>query len=331
MKKMTFFWLLSATLVACGVAGCKKSASKPKPSWTPGSDIYMVGGDSGRAVYWKNGDKTVLTPGEGEGIAVSGSSVYVGGVSYRSVGSTTADLAAFWKDGVEEDLTNSGIAWAYQPVVVGADVYVPGYIFGPTPQVYPVYWKNGQRVNLDPSLQGIATGMAVSDTDVYVIGSVYDGQFDTALVWKNGQRMPGFFSIETNPFNQIMVSGGNVYVVGLQGYYINFNQYVQLKGASQGISTISMYLDGSDIYVAGATDTASSRYAAYWKNGVMVALSNYPGTTSSAATGVVVAGSDVYVAGSGIVNGVYLGMYWKNGVEETLTKNGDVNGILLGN
>lgn len=330
MRNKVKFWLLITIACTAGVTGCKKSSKGSAPAWTPGSDIYIVGVDSSQAVYWKNGVKTVLGTGEGEGITVNGTSVYVGGMSFKG-GPRSTEVAAYWEDGMEHDMTDTGVAYGYQPVVVGSDVYVPGYVFGPAPQVYPVYWKNGQRITLDPSTQGIATGMAIQGTDIYVIGSVFDGQFDTCLVWKNGLRLTNFYSIETNPFNQILASGENIYVVGQQGYYVNFTQFNQLPGASQGISTIAMSIAGSDVYVGGASDSGSSRYAAYWKNGVRVALANYPGTTSSAVSAVVVAGSDVYACGGAIVNGAYFGLYWKNGIESTLTKVGTVYGATLGN
>lgn len=332
MKNIFAIWLLPALLMGGMEAGCKKSGSAPsKPTWTPGSDIYIVGQDTGRAVYWKNGVKTVLGQGLGEGIAVSGSDVYVGGVVYKSVGGTVLDLAAYWKDGVEQLLTDSVTGWAYQPVVAEGDVYVPGYVFGPSPQVYAVYWKNGQRVNLDPSLESSASGMAIQDTDIYVVGEVWDGGLDTMLVWKDGQRMSGFDGIETDPMGQILVSGGNIYVAWEQGYYINFGQYVALNTTSQKVGAGSVYLNGSDVYVTGGYDSATAGFAAYWKNGAIVKLPNYPGTFSSGTAGLVVAGSDVYVAGSIIMNGRYLGVYWKNGVEDSLSGNGSAYGIVLGN
>jgi hypothetical protein len=234
MKNTFFLGLLPAALAVVIIAGCKKSASAPSPpAWTTGADVYFVGQDTGRVVYWKNGVRTVMGPGEGQGIAVSGS-------------------------------------------------------------------------------------------DVYVIGTVNQ---DTNLVWKDGQRLVNSYASAGKPYDQILVSGGNIYVVSYGGYEVNFTGYIQMPGVSQ---VSSMSFNGSDIFVAGARDSAGEGWAAYWMDGVMNALPNYAGTSHSVATGVVAAGSDVYVAGLAIVNGTYCGVYWRNGGEGTLTKNGLVNGVVVG-
>jgi hypothetical protein len=327
VKKTIAFSLLAAGLLAGGITGCKKSANHGSagPTWTPGSDIYIVGTDSGHAVYWKNGVETVLGPGAGAGITISGSSVYVGGVSYKN---GTTELAAVWKDGVEQDLTDTGDAQASTPLVVGTDVYVPGIILWSAPQSYAVYWKNGQLVYVDSAVRSWASQVAISGSDVYVLGAIH-GSYDTSIIWKNGQRLAGASTGTGEDYSQIVFSGGNMYVVGGQGYFINFpNEFILLPGS--GFRT-SILLNGSDIYVAGTwEDSVENLRAAYWMDRVLYKLSNYPGTIYSTATGVVVAGSDVYVVGFAQVNSGQWAVYWKNGVEWTLTKSGSISGATLG-
>jgi hypothetical protein len=321
MKKILFFGILAVA----GVLGCKKSNSSPPAplTWTAGSTVYIVGQDSGRVVYWANGVKTVLAAsGGGNGIMLSGSDVYVGGTVYVAGGKT--ERAAYWKNGTETDLGDTGISWAFQPALKGSDLYVPGYVFGPTPQVYPVYWKNGQRVNLDSSKRGVATGIAISDTDVYIIGQVYDGPFDTSLVWKNGARLDGFYSIEGSPFSQIYAAGPAVYIVDQYGY----EDLITWKDAVMtGLSGI--FVSGSDIYAAGAVDSGTDVIPAYWKNGTLVKLPGYAHASSTQATGIAVAGPDVYVIGSTYLNYAYKGLVWKNGVLDTLTGDGFLNGVVV--
>ncbi len=323
MKRILFFWILA--VICC--SGCKKSGSapaKPAPiSWTAGSSVYIVGSDSGRITYWQNGVKTALGMGDGNGIAVSGSDVYVGGTVFLPTGTT--EKAAYWKNGKETDLTDTGTAWAFQPALRGGDVYVPGYIFGPYQQVYPVYWKNGERFNLDASTRGVATGIAIADTDIYIVGQVYDGPFDTALVWKNGEPWNGLEAIEAGTFNQIYASGNDIYVTFQSGYSLNQQAFTHLPGAG---AAVSVFVSGTDVYVAGTDSTA---HAAYWKNGVLVSLPNYKNATDAFALGIAVAGPDVYVIGQTILNGFTKGVVWKNGVEDSLTGNGELTGVVVGN
>jgi hypothetical protein len=224
VKKTIAFSLLAAGLLAGGITGCKKSANHGSagPTWTPGSDIYIVGTDSGHAVYWKNGVETVLGPGAGAGITISGSSVYVGGVSYKN---GTTELAAVWKDGVEQDLTDTGDAQASTPLVVGTDVYVPGIILWSAPQSYAVYWKNGQLVYVDSAVRSWASQVAISGSDVYVLGAIH-GSYDTSIIWKNGQRLAGASTGTGEDYSQIVFSGGNMYVVGGAGIFYQFSERV---------------------------------------------------------------------------------------------------------
>lgn len=62
----------------------------------------------------------------------------------------------------------------------------------------------------------------------------------------------------------------------------------------------------------------------------MDTLANYRGTSSSVASGVVVAGPDVYIGGVAVVNGLYWAVFWKNGAEAALSRNGGIYGMTVG-
>jgi hypothetical protein len=292
-------------------------------------DIYFVGADTGQAVSWKNGVRTVLGKGVANGITVSGGSVYVSGTAYKN-GFTT--VATFWMDGTEHVLADTTtISGANTPVVSGADVYVPGFIARPAPQTYAVYWKNGQQVYLDSAAQSVAGVMALSGGDLYVAVGLGNGNNDTTTVWKNGQRLSGapatgYFAAYTQTG-----SSGGTNVVENEGYFENpIPAYLQPPGS---LFVTFIFQNGSDVYASGTReDKAMNIFAAYWRNGIMDSLPNYPGTYHSVATGIVVAGSDVYVVGYSDGNGSNRwGVYWKNGVEGTLSKFGQVYGVAVGN
>jgi hypothetical protein len=161
--------------------------------------------------------------------------------------------------------------------------------------------------------------MAVSDTDVYIVGTV-DG---VTTLWKNGvaSTLPG-----GTQANAVAVSGKDVYVVG--GSYINNVYYgsywknsspVIINDASNVVLT-AITVVGNDVYVAGnAYLVTSFTEVKYWKNGVATTIvSNDPQKSPVYYNGIVglgVNGTDVYVTGDieSAAGDQVIATYWKNG------------------
>ena len=121
----------------------------------------------------------------------------------------------------------------------------------------------------------------------------------------------------------------NDYVAGVAGE-IDGVATLWKNGAAQTLSTqysiaYSVYVSGSDVYVAGFEDpdgaygSGDNKRATLWKNGVAQTLSEQKSTTRS----VYVSGSDVYVAG-GVKDDRYDNLLktalWKNGVAQTFDR-----------
>ena len=118
-----------------------------------------------------------------------------------------------------------------------------------------------------------------SEKDVYVAGYGYGG---VAVLWKNGDRQ-------------------NLTVGTLREARAN-----------------SVYVSGSDVYVAGFdSNVQNMEFAVLWKNGVAQNLTD--GTGRSEARSVYVSGSDVYVAGWEWNTQESRAVLWKNGVKQNLT------------
>lgn len=103
---------------------------------------------------------------------------------------------------------------------------------------FPMYWKNNELVKLS-NLYGEVQQIVVSESDVYAVGFYNKGNSNstghTACYWKNKE----LFELEDNA----------------QAYGI--------------------YVDGSDIYISGASGNVPSQYkACYWKNGIKTYLLN---------------------------------------------------------
>jgi hypothetical protein len=210
------------------------------------------------------------------GIDVAAGQVYTAGASLytdRFLGGQPVyeQQPVYWKNGEVQDklpypapyALMEGIASAIS--VSGTDVYTAGSEFSSqdsggyhdlTPQ--PVYWKNNTAVELDAPLAiGQATGIAVSGTDVYVLGEEYSGGQYEPCFWKNGT--------------------------------VNWLGRVGFTGYANAIA-----LSGSDVYTAGYgminpdpnNSGVTADVAAQWKNGDVTLLA--PKAYSSAAYGICV-------------------------------------------
>lgn len=138
------------------VTGCDYVSHNPKGSWNS-------------AVYWKNGQETVLPDLIGEkylgsaskGIFVSGNDVYVVGSILTSdipdkysqgYWLSLATVAALWKNGNLTLLTNESLCSDAKSVYVyNNDVYICGVIADSSYGTHAVYWKNGVQHQLDSS------------------------------------------------------------------------------------------------------------------------------------------------------------------------------------
>ncbi len=101
--------------------------------------IYLPGGLTSVACYWKNGQRVNLTDGKGVAIArsifVVDTHVYVAGMNN--------DQAVYWTDGNVINLSTGTYSMANSIFIKSGDVHVGGYQNG-----HPAYWKNGVRQDI---------------------------------------------------------------------------------------------------------------------------------------------------------------------------------------
>ena len=113
-----------------------------------------------------------------------------------------------------------------------------------------------------------------SGSDVYVAGKM-----DFPMYWKNSEMVR--LHENYGEVNQIKVAGNDVYAVGFYNkknsnstnhtacYWKN-GTLVELE---DGAVAYSIFIDGNDIYTAGAKGRFNAEYkACYWKNGKRVML-----------------------------------------------------------
>ena len=100
-------------------------------------------------------------------------------------------------------------------------------------------------------------------------------------------------------------------------YWKNGAPFVLSNGPNSG-AAYSIFVEGSDVYVAGVDSNAAGKNVAMlWKNGVATPLSD--GTLDTWAMSVYVVDGDIYVAGYEYNSTTYIAKYWKNGTVVNLT------------
>lgn len=250
-----------------------------------GDDVHVVGyerNSNGKYVarYWKNGVATDLTDGSRDAFAndifISGNDIYIAGQEMKPGEATYA--AMYWKNGTPVTLTDqaenviaTGIA------VLGNDIYVIGERRMAN-WLTPVtcYWKNGQRTDI--SDKGASEqDITVSGNDIYMMWSVVynsSGQLQTRYSKNMGTPTLIQDGNSDTGGTAIMVKNNDVYVAGT-GLSANGQSLVSrywkngspVTVGADGSFALSLYLSGSDVYVAGYQQTQGGSPAVYWKNG----------------------------------------------------------------
>ena len=287
-------------------------------SATPGSDLFVAkytDQGSSAALSWvqvAGGSGTDV----GNGVAVSGGSVYVAGSIvnttananavvfggngtaagtapvYGASGTSSADvvLAKYTDQGSAATFnwaqvgggvsTDQGLGVA----VNGSSVYVAGYTFNTAPNAAGVFFGGGGTT---PGTVPVNGASATFSADVLVAKYVDNGA-SAALAWT--QTGGG---TATDVGQSVAVNGSSVYVVGyLTNTAANANAVVfGGSGATTGTARVNGASSGSsgDLYVAKYTDQGSSAALGWTQVG--------GGTDADGGVGVAVRGSSVYVAG----------------------------------
>ncbi|MDR0291171.1 MAG: hypothetical protein LBI06_09565 [Treponema sp.] len=294
--------------------------SRAHSVYVDGSDVYVVGyahdmiwdedrvaGEVQTHRFWKNGSRTTLSDcTEANSVYVSGSDVYVAGKAYENW------QAALWKNGVKTILSDTSNnlfqhSGANSVFISGSDVYVVGYESfnngldngSNYSDVFAVLWKNGSKINLsDGTYQSQANSVYVSGSDVYVAGieeeaSGTEAEYTykrTAVLWKNGVKTTlsanGLYNdVKSSNYNEaksVYVSGSDVYVAGGgHPFAILWKNGIETI-LGEGGSANSVYVSGSDVYVAGSATYENGSSATIWKNGVKIRLSDVHGSTAMA-------------------------------------------------
>ncbi|MBK8522387.1 MAG: hypothetical protein WAT20_10135 [Ferruginibacter sp.] len=260
-----------------------------------GADVYATGweynGTVNQAKLWKNGAPTTLVStcsGDGWGVYVSGTDVYVGGKACTSASLT--NQVVVWKNNVPSALSNSANIMDGRSVFVsGTDVYVAGWEEINSSIVISKVWKNGVETALNIGTVAFVHSVFVSGSDVYVAGQESNAPTYVAKIWKNGVAIPLTNGTNDAGAYAVYVSGTDVYAAGNEYNGTKYVAKVWKNGVAQSLtngandaSANSVYVFGTDVYVCGYDGDV----AKVWKNGVATSLTN--GLNIADATGIFV-------------------------------------------
>ena len=252
------------------------------------------------------------------------SGVYVAGYEFPDRGIPTE--AKLWKNGKVTNLTNNtSYAYATSVYVSDNDVYVAGSRYSNIPHGNTIYlvsyallWKNGKVQTIGSDFSS-ATSVFVSNEDVYVTGHEYLIQSSDALKMKSSDFLafePNFIykyqlpietniSIRSSSLDEPRQGVATIWKNG-KAQYLTDGSYLALAN--------SVYVSGSDVYVAGwEYNNQNVSVAKLWKNGKAHNLTD--GSYHGSAQSVFVSDNIVYVAGT---DG-NIATLWKNGVAHRLT------------
>lgn len=251
-------------------------------------------------------------------------SVYVCGYEINSAGN---NVAKYWKDGIENTLSNGATDAVAQNIwVEGDDVYVVGSRkeFNAGSLTFPAYWLNGVETLLNGTSApySSATDIFISNDNVYIVGYERNSDgIEVAKLWMNGgltNLSDG--SSEAKAFG-VYVENGNVHVVGTQNvsefdntpvamYWLN-GVGTELTDGETDAEAMDVEVSNGDVYICGVVVSDSGvANNMLWKNGEpqYTVEDGLP----EMAHGLCVVGNDVYIAGKN-ENQTCSSGYWKNG------------------
>ena len=293
------------------------------------------------------GESSSSTP-----VVLPDSTVYISGACKDS---NDVYIPGYWKNNVWtgfDNPNNSGgtkyPAYATSIVIDGTDVYVGGYCYTATSNVYSAgYWKNGTWNPLTNSYDAAKSAtvyvLVVVGTDIYAGGSSKD-DIEKAGYWLNNTWHPLGTS---NPrvVNSMYIEGTHVHAAGHsyistsyhEGRYWYDGAETPIQNtylATKDVIVNAMTVSGTDVYLAGYcsnNETVSYAVAGYWLNGIWNPLTNIYGSYLSLAYAILVDGTDIYVGGfSRDSSGKNIPGYWKNGTWNPLSypAGGEVHSIV---
>jgi hypothetical protein len=196
-------------------------------------DVYTVGyrtSDAAghnfqKACYWKNRDRVDFEfYGSTKRVLLSGSDLYIAGISQAGPKDTEVTTGFFIKNDVKTDvppLTAGASVTIRDMYVEGSDVYLVGSEKKEN-VTKQLFWKNATVTELTQGFE--PAGIAVKDGHVYIAGSVTGH----ASYMKDGEISITHFESQSSGKDIAVTANGDVYLLGSQGEYWRNGNYAKV-------------------------------------------------------------------------------------------------------
>ncbi|MBN1523894.1 MAG: chitobiase/beta-hexosaminidase C-terminal domain-containing protein [Spirochaetales bacterium] len=308
--------------------------------------------------FWLEGIRYDLPVADGYEANAFRSVPYAGKIytvgSLSSIDGEYTTHACYWINQTLVDLDDEGgISNAYGIAIDKTDgtVYTAGiYQTGTGEDEYRTacYWRNTERIDLPSGTEGYAAaaGICLYNGTVYTSG-LYQIAEDIVLpcfwIGTTRQDLPGYayYPVYPDPEPALWFPPGNAWSITVADDTVYCGGSVKniatgLMGACYWEQTLrhdldsesfensmgyQIYVNGSDVYLAGGYSDGEYGYSCYWKNGSLVTL---PGQNPGAvmATDLCVSKGKVYTAGAYHDGSKLVPCYWIDSIRHDLYGDG---------
>jgi hypothetical protein len=336
---------LSKAMATIVVGGSYQLAAVPIQSvtWTTSNGAVATVSPAGLVTGMAQGIASITATANGASAScvVTVASVYIAGCVWDMTG--PGRYPVYWKDGTICPLGSNSDCFGWMIAVSGTAVYVAGMKVSDSS---PVWWNNGawQLLGALPAhTSWWYTGMAISGTNVYIVGNYHTGSVDMPGYWLNGTWTPCAGAITDGQNNGVVCSGGHVYMAGTDKsaspgpqvpvYWLDGVRHVLPEGTDSngapnwwgwiGTAGPNIIAAESGVYILGLThgSTVSTSVPILWKDAQINFLKS---SGSHIVNSAAIHGTDTYIAGiidNGSTNPC-TPVYWKNGSQYTLPYGG---------
>ena len=258
------------------------SDSEARSVFVDGTDVYVAGWERvngiTKAQLWVNG--TATNPDQGQNTSRAfcvfkhGNDIYLAGGHFPG----NFQVARLWVNGNGIDYSDGSSHVSLTSVFVdGQDIYASGMRLIGNTEAASIRVNEVRTDLTDGTENADAWSIFADGNDLYVASQETINNAEHARLWTNG--VPTSLQSQTGGAKSVVKANGNVYVAGFEWVDGKMNATVWINGVPNHLQGVdfrnwgySVFVDGSDVYVAGNGIDQGISIPLVWKNGSLMHL-----------------------------------------------------------